>query len=498
MAAGSPGLHWRTGLKAKKQLSNFDKVDIVTFLQELFILEDGKPIRLEDWQRERIFEPVFYDLDGEGLRRINTALISVPKKNGKSTIAAAVAVYMLLADGETEPEVYGTAGDKDQARIVFRNMKKAIQRSPILRGSVNIYKNVIERRDGTGFYEVLSADAPTAHGLNAHCVIWDECHVHRNYDLWEALTHSPARKQPLHYVTSYAGYRPFKGDLLYDLYTAGLEGSDEAMYMFWSHENLASWVTDKYLGQQRKRLPLHIFQRLHENRWTTGSGTFLDQEDVDFAVDPSLANTTGQRGIRYYAGCDIGLSHDRTAVVVVHREGEKVIVDHLRLWQGTKKHRVQLSAVEEHLMWLAGAYPGIRISADPYQFIGSEQRLHSKGVHIREYQFTPKNVQHLTDTLLHVFKDRLITIPEHDELIKELLTLVVKDTSYGFRLDKAGSGHSDLAVSLGMAATECLARAHIQARPPDSLTNTDELTFFRVRGYPGRSVTEEMLKRDLW
>ena len=78
------------------------KTDILTFAK-LFILEDGKPIQVEDWQHDNIIEPVFYTLDDNGLRRYNLSLSGMPKKNGKSTLSSLVACYMLLADGENEP-----------------------------------------------------------------------------------------------------------------------------------------------------------------------------------------------------------------------------------------------------------------------------------------------------------------------------------------------------------------------------------------------------------
>src|SRR5262249_15997025 len=143
-------------------------------------------------------------------------------------------------------------------------------RSPRLRPLVKIYKDVIERIDGNGFYKVLSADAPGSHGLNASCVIWDELWNQPSYDLWEALVHSPARKNPFHFVVTYAGYQARSGNLLWDLYSRGASNGDPRQYTFWRSgpdANLASWITAEYLESQRRRLPDHIFRRLHQNEW---------------------------------------------------------------------------------------------------------------------------------------------------------------------------------------------------------------------------------------
>ncbi len=77
-------------------VSTLVQVDILRFLEDLFVLEGGRPVRLEKWQKERILGPVFCDLDSDGNRKINLALVGIPKKNGKSTLAAGVVAYGLL------------------------------------------------------------------------------------------------------------------------------------------------------------------------------------------------------------------------------------------------------------------------------------------------------------------------------------------------------------------------------------------------------------------
>ena len=147
------------------------KKDIVVFLQEQYVLEDGKPIVLQDFQKE-ILRDIFQTKDKNGLRRYNLAVLGMCKKNGKSTIASAVALYSLFT--EMNGEVYGVAGDKDQAKIIFQMTKRAIERNPILFDSVKIYKDEIVVPSTNSIYKVLSADAPTNHGLNPSCVIFDE------------------------------------------------------------------------------------------------------------------------------------------------------------------------------------------------------------------------------------------------------------------------------------------------------------------------------------
>lgn len=435
------------------------KTDIKTFAK-LFILEEGKPIQLEKWQLKRIVEPVFYTLNPDGTRKFNLALAGLPKKNGKSTLAALVASYMLLGDGEPEPEVFGAAGGKEQARIIFSQTKRAIERSPILYNEVKIYRDVIERRDGRGFYRVLSADAPLQHGLNPHCVLWDELWNQRSYDLWEALTHSPARKQPLHWIVTYAGYRPWEGDLCFDLYTAGKEGKDPRTYFYWANKNFASWVTKDYLKQQRLRLPEHIYKRLHRNEWTTGSGTFLSQADVNAAIDPELSQRfKGEPTKHYHLALDLGLRRDRTAMAVCHGGDNGVVLDYLRLWKAPKGGELRIEDIEEELISITDRFRVTKIIFDPWQSIRTRQLLEDRGFPVEEFIFSGGNITKLTQNLLSLFKDRQIRIFDHPELVKELLSVKIVERSYGARISHDSGAHDDTVVALGMAALQAVKRS---------------------------------------
>jgi len=427
--------------------------DIMQF-SKLFRLEDGQPIRLEPWQVDNIIKPVFCDVDPDGLRKVNLSLVGLPKKNGKSTLAGLVASFMLLGDGEKEPEVYGTAGAKDQARIIFNQARKAIERSPMLLNEVTVYRDAIERKDGQGVYKVLSADAPLQHGFNPHCVIWDELWNQPGYDLWEALTHSPARKQPLHFIVTYAGYQPFEGNLLYDLYQRGMAGTDPRMHFFWTHDNPASWVTQDYLDQQRSRLPDHIFRRLHLNEWTTGGGALLTKGDVDAAIDSALKpQFKGHPSIRYFLSLDLGLRRDRTAVCVLHKDDFGVVVlDNIKVFAAPPGGEVRIDEVASHIHLLADDFYFVEVVFDPWQSAQLRQHLAAKGLPITEFIFSGTNWDRMTHNLLTLFKDRQIKIYDHQELVQELLSVQIVERSYGYRIDHHAGAHDDTVVALAMGA----------------------------------------------
>ena len=128
----------------------------------------GKPFDLLPWQ-EQIIRDIFGTIKPNGKRQFTTAYIEIPKKNGKSELAAAVALYLLFGDGEPSAEVYGAAADRQQASIVFDVAAQMVKMTPALLKRSKILganKRIINHANN-GFYQVLSAEVGTKHGLNA-------------------------------------------------------------------------------------------------------------------------------------------------------------------------------------------------------------------------------------------------------------------------------------------------------------------------------------------
>ncbi|MBN1574732.1 MAG: hypothetical protein JW984_16165 [Deltaproteobacteria bacterium] len=431
------------------------KIDFIEFAEKFFYVRNKdnsvSPIRLEQWQIDNFIRPVFYDLTPDGLRKYDLAVFSVPKKNGKSTLAALCIAYLLLADGEQYPEIISLANDLEQARRIFDFVKRSFELSPVLRQEVVIKRDRIEARNG-GWYQVISADSVSAHGYDCSAIVIDEMWGFQDYKLLEAVAPSPARRNPLTLVVTYAGNQPFPGNPLFDYYERGKEGKDPKMYFYWSHENLASWVDDQYLESEKKRLPEFMFKRLHRNQWTVGSDNFLTKEDVDASIDPELRNRDSGQGERFTISCDLGLRSDRTVISVVHRNWKsgRIILDHVKSFEGKRGAEVNIADVESHLIHLWRNFRQSRLVIDPWQSIGLIQRLKARNVKIEEFVFSGGNLTKMTEALLGVFKDRTIKIFKHDELIKELLTVMIIETSYGLRIDHKSNMHDDFVIALGM------------------------------------------------
>ena len=168
----------------------------------------GKQFELIDWQ-ERIIRDLFGVIKPNGYRQFNTAYIEIPKKNGKSELAAAVALLLTCGDGEERAEVYGCAADRQQASIVFEVAADMVRMCPALSKRVKILasqKRIIYIPTNS-FYQVLSAEAYSKHGFNIHGVVFDELHTQPNRKLFDVMTKGSgdARMQPLYFLITTAG-----------------------------------------------------------------------------------------------------------------------------------------------------------------------------------------------------------------------------------------------------------------------------------------------------
>src|SRR4029453_8425356 len=167
----------------------------------------GRPFILEPWQERDIIRPLFGWKRPDGSRRYRTAYVEIPRKNGKSSMAAGVGLYLLSADGEPGAEVYSAASDREQAAIVFGVARGMRDASPELRKRLKPYVRALVMFSTGSSYKVLSADAPTKHGFQAPGIPFDEFHAQPTRELYDVLTTSTgARRQPLTFITTTAGY----------------------------------------------------------------------------------------------------------------------------------------------------------------------------------------------------------------------------------------------------------------------------------------------------
>jgi len=308
----------------------------------------GKPFVLTDWQWNDIIKPLFGTVKKDGTRQYRTAYIEIPKKNGKSELAAAVALYLLFADREPGAEIYSVAADRDQASIVFNVAAQMVRQSPVLSKRCKVIdstKRIVVYKTAS-FYHAVSADVPTKHGVNPHGVIFDELHAQPNRDLWDVFTTSGGtRTQPLVFAITTAGYdrhsicwevheyamKVLKGVIedpsFFAYIRAASEKDDWTDEKVWYKANPAlgdfrSIEEMRIACKRAKEVPAfqNTFRRFYLNQWVRQEERWMPLDKWDecaFEVDmDELA------GLKCYAGIDLSSTTDITALVLVFPFGD--------------------------------------------------------------------------------------------------------------------------------------------------------------------------------
>lgn len=300
----------------------------------------GKPLLLDEWQKADIVRPLLGGRRADGTRRYRTCYVEIPRKNGKSTFAAAVALYLLFADGEKGAEVVSAAADRDQAAIVFDLASAMVRASAVLSQRCRVLKREIVTASG-GRYKAISAEAYSKHGMNPSGIIFDEVHTQPNRELWDTLqTGTGARLQPLTLALTTAGHD--RESLCWELhsYAAGVidgsiddpsflpviyaaaDGDDWTRPEVWRKANpgYGASVTADYLSRAAAEAKLspgveQAFRRLHLNQWTESVTRWisLDRWDSCRGELPDLA------GRECVAALDLSSTLDLTALVLAHR-----------------------------------------------------------------------------------------------------------------------------------------------------------------------------------
>ena len=204
-----------------------EQADFVCDYLECLTCSNGVPLRLIDWQRDMV--QAFYgemtedeDAPGEYLRKYQYLYLEIPKKNGKSEIAAGLGTYHLFADGETNGEIYLVAADRDNADIVFAAAKFMVEHSPALKKRSRIVdsKQAIFDTVSGSKMKVLSSEAYSKHGYKPSCVIFDELHAQPNRELWDVMTGAAgaSRRQPAWIVLTTAGDDPDRSSIGWEIH----------------------------------------------------------------------------------------------------------------------------------------------------------------------------------------------------------------------------------------------------------------------------------------
>jgi phage terminase large subunit-like protein len=312
----------------------------------------GQVVELEPWQQFYLWVLFGWKRE-DGTRRFRTAYQEVARKNGKTTIAAGVGLYLFDADDEPGAEVYTAATKRDQARIAHSEATRMVKASPSLRRRIRTFKDNLNILDSASKFEPLGQDADSLDGLNVHGAILDEVHAHKNRDMFDILdTATGSRRQPLLFCITTAGFdrnslcwelheyteKLLNGVLEDDsffgvIYTLDAEEKDEEGNVTKaadSWEDESTWikanpnlgVSKKLDDMQRKAIraremptALNSFLRKELNVWTQSETKWLPVEAWKNCA--RMVDSEGLRGRICFGGLDLSSTTDISALVLV-------------------------------------------------------------------------------------------------------------------------------------------------------------------------------------
>lgn len=352
---------WDAGCRFNERLALHAAEFFPKFLRHSKGQWAGQAFELLPWQRDDLIMPLFGWVRPDGTRRYRRAFIEIPKKNGKSTLASGIGLYMLCADGEPGAEVYSAAADKDQASIVHGEAIRMAEASGELSACLKINRSTrnILYESTNSWYRALSNEPGSKEGLNIHACIIDELHIWKGRDLWDTLRYGyRSRRQPLQFVITTAGdddqsicygelerirqiaNGTIRDDAYFALVYEATPADDWLDESVWAAVNpsLGQTFTVESLREDAnaakgraseeavfKRYSLNIWQRA-TNPWLLMDNWIQNQRDF------SLSD---MEGCDCFGGLDLSRTRDMTAFALVfpwEENGRRVFRQSVKFW----------------------------------------------------------------------------------------------------------------------------------------------------------------------
>jgi phage terminase large subunit-like protein len=396
---------------AEKAASFFPK-----FLVHIKGPKANEPFQLEPWQAG-IVRTIFGWKRPDGSRRYRQVFIEVPRKNGKSTLIAGIAAYVLFCDAEGGAECYCAASDREQASLVFNLTASMVRKSPLLDDNAKVRDSMKRIIYKDSFLRAIPANEGGSHGFNSHFIAGDELHAWPGRDFYDVLhTSTGAREQPLEIYITTAGHD--RNSICYEVYKyacqvrdgqlddnaflpviyEATEDDDWTSPEVWrkANPNLGVSVSEEYLAREVEKArqnPAYenTVRRLHFDQWTSQESRWLQMEKwracevTDEPLDPTLPT---------FGGLDLSSNVDVTAWMLAqrHANGWRIrghyFIPEGRMREAEKRDRVPYSAWVR--MGLVTATPGDAID---YDYIHNRILADADGLQLTAVGYDPWNAE---------------------------------------------------------------------------------------------------------
>ena len=464
---------------SEAELANGDGALVREFMQvKAKITKDsiagpsGAPLILRPWQ-EKLVDHIFARrLDGRRKHRIYLA--GMPRKQGKSAMTAAIALYGLVMEG-SGGEVFSCAADKDQAKLVFGAAKRMVEMDEELSGRMRVYRDVLEDVPTGSVYRALSSEAFSKEGLSPTMVVYDELHAAPNRELFDVMSLAMgARPEPLMLAITTAGAKSDslgQDSIAYTMYQYGRrlasgETVDPSFGFAWwqapdeaDFRNPETWklanpgygdiVDAEDFASAILRTSEAEFKTKRLNIWTSHAQTWLPAG----AWDACASDRRIERGETLVLSFDGAWSNDSTAICGATLDGHVQI---LRIWEkplDDPHYQVPIAEVEDAMRELCTEYNVIEICADPFRWQRTLQAWESEGLPTVLYPQTPSRMVPACASFAEAVTQGLLTHDGNPTAARHLDNCRVKSDRLGPRITKEAKGSVrkiDAAVCLVM------------------------------------------------
>jgi len=437
------------------------------FIREYVITPKGKgaggPLRLRPWQVEIV--------RGAFAPGIRTALVSVPRANGKSALAAALAVAELFV-GDASAEVLVVASDERQARIVLNMARRIVELNPELAERVHVYADRLRVPHNDSTMMALPAEPGALHGWDPSLLVIDELHV-VGEAVWEAVT-SMSGKRPESLTLAISTPSTTPDCIMWSLVEHGRAGSDPSFFFreyaapdgcdlndrdAWATANpaLGDFLAADGREAARRTLREPVFRQLRLGQWVTGSQSWLPWGAWE---DRAATRAVGRD--RVVMAFDGSASGDSTALVGC-TVGEDPHVFLIGLWEnpGDPRWRVPREDVSNAVDVAFARFDVVELACDPWGWQSEIQAWADRHGERRVVEWNTAAAGRMapaTDRLYQAVVNQTMTHDGEPRLAAHVAHCIAKSTPMGDLVSKDKRG-SPRKIDAAVAAIVALDRA---------------------------------------